>query len=679
MRWLLFPLAALASLHSLSVSAQDTLQITKYRRLVQSSAAAPVAEAGNPYQFVFFGAGLGLAGTSVTLTPPSGTPINVPTVGTDSLFRASAPSAQALNAVYAPGTYTVEVGVAGLTFESSVTLGTDAYPPAPSLANFTAAQAIDATSDFLIDWSPFTGGTAEDFILLRVMDSGANTVFEDTLDGTSEDYLLPSETLAEGQTYSLELTFVAINDRGDTENFLPLSSAFASVTTLPVKTTGAGGGGDRIAPTLVFSLPATGQTLATALTPLLLTFSEPMDPLRTPVVWSALSNGVPIVLAPARFSYAWSGGGTILSCTYDVQGTGWPASTFVTWALQGSETGFRDVAGNPLNPTGGFFQTPDGCEDEDPAERAGFGLFKRVTHFQSSAAAPGLDTTNRPLFQGFVTLTNSGVRATVELPAAATPQPNRVVTLTGPTPGSSFLFETRPTEAELNAAFPGGQYEFQVRSAANNATIVSRVTLTFQSGGFPNIPRFSNFNAAQAINSSNAFTLSWDAFTGATALSDYLSLEIWDSEENTILSLPNPCQNQPLPVTATSATIPAGQLQPNATYLAVLSFVRLQDSNRSLDGSPATGITATGRSTRMLLRTLGGSTNTAPVLRDLFINASNQLDITVDATVGRPFTLERSSMLGGSFTPVTTTTPASSPFHLQVPLGEQGFFRGRTD
>jgi hypothetical protein len=120
-------------------------------------------------------------------------------------------------------------------------------------------------------------------------------------------------------------------------------------------------------------------------------------------------------------------------------------------------------------------------------------------------------------------------------------------------------------------------------------------------------------------------------------------------------------------------------LQPNATYLAVLSFMRVQDSDRSLAGSPATGITATGRSTRMLLRTTGGSTTTAPVLRDLFINASNQLDITVDATVGRPFILERSSTLGGSFTPVTTTTPTVSPFHLQVPLAEQGFFRGRTD
>jgi hypothetical protein len=113
--------------------------------------------------------------------------------------------------------------------------------------------------------------------------------------------------------------------------------------------------------------------------------------------------------------------------------------------------------------------------------------------------------------------------------------------------------------------------------------------------------------------------------------------------------------------------------------MAILSFMKLQDSNKTLPGSPATGITATSRTTRMLLRTTGGSGVTAPVLRDLFVNGANQLDITIDATVGRPFTLERSSTLGGAFSPVTTTTPASSPFHLQVPLAEQGFFRGRTD
>lgn len=605
MRWLPLALAAFASLHSLHLSAQDDIQITKYRRFVQPTSAAPVAESGNSYRFSFVGSGLGLGGATVTLTPPSGTVINVPTVGQDRVFTASAASASALNATYGSGTYTLSVGIAGFALESTVNLGADGYPPAPSLVNFTAAQAINATGDFLLDWAPFTGGTADDFILLRILDSGANTVYEDTLDGTAADYLLPAETLAGGQAYSLELTFMAIDERGESEAGFPVTSAFASLTTLPIKATGSGGGGDRIPPTLISASPASSQALGTVQTPLVLTFSEPMDTSRTPIVWTALSNGVSIVLAPAKFSYNWSGGGTILACAYDAAGAGWPTSTLVTWGLPGTDVGFRDVAGNPLTSTGGFFQTPTGgvipCDDEDPAERSGFGIFKFSPYFQTSAAMPGADPTNRPLFQAFATLTNSGGRPAVEFPAA------------------------------------------------------------------------------QAINPTNAFTLSWDAFAGARTSTDYLALEIWDEAEEVVLSLPDPCLDRPLAVTATSTTLPGGLLQPGRTYMAILSFMKLQDSDKSLAGSPATGITATVRTTRMLLRTTGGSSVTAPVLRDLFVNGANQLDITVDATVGRPFTLERSSTLGGTFSPITTTTPNSTPFHLQVPLAEQGFFRGRTD
>jgi hypothetical protein len=683
MRWLPLTLAAFASLQSLHLSAQDDIQITKYRRFVQSSTAAPVAEAGNSYRFSFVGAGLGVASATVTLTPPSGTVINVPIVGMHRVFTASAASAAALNSTYGSGPYTLSVGIAGFALETTVNFGADGYPPAPSLVNFTAAQAIDVTGDFLLDWAPFAGGTGDDFILLRVLNSSAIAVYEDTLDGTAGDYLLPAETLAAGQTYSLELTFMAIDERAESEDGLSLTSAFASLTTLPIKTTGSGGGGDRIPPTLVSASPASSQALGTVQTPLVLTFSEPMDTSRTPVLWTALSNGVNVVLSPAKFSYNWTAGGTILACAYDTAGAGWPTSTFVTWTLSGSDVGFRDVAGNPLTSTGGFFQTPSGgvipCDDEDPAERSGFGIFKFSPYFQTSAATPGADPTNRPLFQAFATLTNSGGRPAVEFPAAPAPQPHRVLSLTGPIPGSAFFFETHPTEAALDTAFPGGQYDFQVRSTTDNTTVLNHVVLNLPNQGYPAIPHFSNFAAAQAINPTNAFTLSWDAFAGASTSTDYLALEIWDEAEEVVLSLPEPCLDRPLAVTATSTTLPGGLLQPGRTYMAILSFMKLQDSNKTLPGSPATGITATSRTTRMLLRTTGGSGVTAPVLRDLFVNGANQLDITIDATVGRPFTLERSSTLGGAFSPVTTTTPASSPFHLQVPLAEQGFFRGRTD
>jgi len=101
---------------------------------------------------------------------------------------------------------------------TSVTLpyGTT-IPNAPTLANYTAAQAIDATQDFTLSWGPFSGGRRQDYISVKLTDQYGNTVFKsgdygcpDSLDGMATSVLLPANTLATNQTYSTEIDFLQI-------------------------------------------------------------------------------------------------------------------------------------------------------------------------------------------------------------------------------------------------------------------------------------------------------------------------------------------------------------------------------------------------------------------------------------------------------------------------------------
>jgi hypothetical protein len=89
-------------------------------------------------------------------------------------------------------------------------------PNAPTLTNYDAAQAIDATKDFTLSWVPFSGGTAQDYIDVQL--SGENgVVFKSgellcpiSLDGTASSVLIPANTLVSNQTYEVEIDFVKV-------------------------------------------------------------------------------------------------------------------------------------------------------------------------------------------------------------------------------------------------------------------------------------------------------------------------------------------------------------------------------------------------------------------------------------------------------------------------------------
>ena len=173
------------------------------------------------------------------------------------------------------------------------------------------------------------------------------------------------------------------------------------------------------------------------------------------------------------------------------------------------------------------------------------------------------------------------------------------------------------------------------------------------------------------------FNLTWDAFTGASAATDFISLEITDATGKLVFQLPDACKQMTLAVTATSAVLPKELFTAGKVSVATLSFFRLNDKDKAMPGTVSKGVAATAQVTRMQLKTIGGAT--APVLRNLVVNAGGSLDLTVDAMVGHTFTLEHTTTLGGPFTQQIITNPPSATFHLTVPLGGQDFFRGRSD
>jgi hypothetical protein len=88
-------------------------------------------------------------------------------------------------------------------------LSGDAYPAAPHIANFQAAQALDPSADFTLRWDPLNGST-DDFVQVRIEDSngkkvagsGLNPGQPDSLNGTATSFTIPAGSLQPGHRYS---------------------------------------------------------------------------------------------------------------------------------------------------------------------------------------------------------------------------------------------------------------------------------------------------------------------------------------------------------------------------------------------------------------------------------------------------------------------------------------------
>jgi hypothetical protein len=585
----------------------------------------------------------------------------------------------ALGAAFPAGTYAFLLNTGfGTPLAAAPALGADAFPPAPQVVNYAAAQAVDAGVDFTVNLALIPGAAPEDVLAVELWRGGARQ-FADVLAGTDTEYFIAAGSLAAGAAYELRVRHARLATTADGD--LPAAAGFASETRLPLVTR-AGGGGDTTPPTLGGSSPMNGATNVNPFSPVAFVFSEPMDTAKIAVQWGGAVD-------PAKFTYAWLAGGTALQCSY---AGGLPAGA-VAWTLNptnGAAGNFRDLAGNALARTAGGFTVGGGgggpgCEGGSPVERAGFSFFKQVEHRQTGPGAPQPEAEQPALLFSAVSPaalappTVNGYTLEFPAPPAAPPRQLRVYE-ESPFGGFAFLTESFASQAALDAAFPAQAYALQARdfTAPEAQQVVEQVVFTVPAAAYPPVPRVTNFEAAQAVNPAAAFALNWEAFAGATT-NDALTLLVEDAEGNVVFEAPDTCAGRPLPATATAVTLPAGTLATNQAYTAALSFFRVAGQPGPFLGG--TGVVALAQVTRLPVRTAGGGgPATPPVLRGLAPAGAGQLAVTVETTPGRVLTLERTAALGQPFTPLLSTNPPASPVMLAVPAaGAAGFLRGRVD
>jgi Bacterial Ig-like domain len=187
------------------------------------------------------------------------------------------------------------------------------------------------------------------------------------------------------------------------------------------------------------------------------------------------------------------------------------------------------------------------------------------------------------------------------------------VTVTPPSGDTQYLDSTSSgfqmespfaTPAELNAAFPSGQYTFTAQSMDFTST-AGPANLTLSGDAYPaTTPQISNYAAAQSVDPAKDFVVSWNAFANATA-NDFVQLTLQNDSGDVVFDTGLPGQSTALPGTALSATIPANKLTAGSSYDAVLRFGHIT-SRDATDYPGGTGVTTYAQETRFTVATTGG-------------------------------------------------------------------------
>jgi len=162
------------------------------------------------------------------LTPPGGTDLvltNTPG-NTNAVWAGAFSNEAALTLAFPLGAYQA---AAVLTpgdepFALSVNLSGPEFLNAPTILNLPAAQSIQATNPFALEWELINGIGANDTILLSLEDESGNQVFQTSFaPATSGDLsaVIPADTLRANQNYRGVLLFnrTAGFDFGFTESF----------------------------------------------------------------------------------------------------------------------------------------------------------------------------------------------------------------------------------------------------------------------------------------------------------------------------------------------------------------------------------------------------------------------------------------------------------------------------
>ncbi len=153
----------------------------------------------------------------------------------------------AFDAAYPAGNYAFALyGVHDGMKSPVLNLPTPAYPNAPRVSGYGAVQAVNPAQSFLLQWEPFSGGTADDSIWVVITDTADQPIFstpyppmntDDSLSGTDTFVSIPAGTLQYGRSYRGRIVFFKILNVDTTQYPGAVGVAVATaMTTFPMAT-----------------------------------------------------------------------------------------------------------------------------------------------------------------------------------------------------------------------------------------------------------------------------------------------------------------------------------------------------------------------------------------------------------------------------------------------------------
>lgn len=188
----------------------------------QTSAGLPALNATYPYTFsVEASLDSNLTATAVSVDLPNGNVSNLFTGGDTHLFitGTGTNNLSDLQAEWPSGNYSFDVKNTPLT-DVTVDWNVTLQPNAPHIANYAAAQIVDSTKPFTLQWDAFTNKASTNLIEVSIGYSGClGTGFESNLPGTATSVTIPAGVLQAGSNYPGS-TLVFINGVSTTNTAL---------------------------------------------------------------------------------------------------------------------------------------------------------------------------------------------------------------------------------------------------------------------------------------------------------------------------------------------------------------------------------------------------------------------------------------------------------------------------
>ena len=377
-----------------------------------------------------------------------------------------------------------------------------------------------------------------------------------------------------------------------------------------------------------------------------------MDPDFTDTTFFDLFNPFP----PISTTSSWSANNKVLTCT---PMPSFPTNKSIFWSVSG-----QSAAGDPFDtdPFGSFTTSSGGSSGSGTNAITRFTLGITHAYDQTSTALPTPDTTAPYSFGAITSLASNRTANTVLLTLPTGSISNLMRNPFQPETFTLFAFNTSLTV--FNITFPSGNYTFNVQAAASN----QMVTVNFPASLVqPGAPHVSNFTAAQTVDATQPFTLTWDAFPGGTS-ADFVSVSIGQAFSST---------NAGLPGTATSITIPAGRLQASSNYDGTIGFYRFIGTT---NGSSYGTLVYRATTTQFTLTTRNGSV-TGPLVLTNAVHAPANFSFDVLCSPGQVVTVEyRTNLAAGLWRTLLSTTSAANRFRAVAPQAATNralYFRAR--